>query len=206
MVSIRSVSILGANGFMGAGCGGLIASFGEARVFMIARTLEKAKKGIDEAVASVRSEIIRDQLVPLTYDESYRCLPESDWIFETVTESESVKAEMNALISAHASNSAILSTNTSGISIEKLSNTFTLDQRARYMGTHFFNPPYRMPLCELIAHGQTDPTILEEFGLYLRDVLYRRVISTTIRKMPRFVAHLWPSMSRSLFYRGLCSG
>jgi 3-hydroxyacyl-CoA dehydrogenase len=50
---------------------------------------------------------------------------------------------------AHSPN-AIFASNTSGLSITKLSEGFDADLKARFCGVHFFNPPRYMHLVEII--------------------------------------------------------
>ncbi len=45
MKEFKTVTVLGANGTMGAGSAAILAAFGNLKVYMIARTLDKAQKG-----------------------------------------------------------------------------------------------------------------------------------------------------------------
>ena len=88
MREIKTVTILGANGAMGAGSAGVIAAFGGAKVHMLARDVEKAKQGIEAAVGSVKTDTIRGRMVPGSYDADLeKAVADSDWVFELVAES-----------------------------------------------------------------------------------------------------------------------
>lgn len=179
MREIKTVTILGANGAMGAGSAGVIAAFGNAKVYMLARDLEKAKDGVEKAYNSVKAEVIRKNLIPGTYDQDLeRCVAESDWVFELVAESYEVKEPINARIAKARRPGTIVSTVSSGLSIERLAKAFDEDGQKHYYGTHFFNPPYKMILCELVTHPGNDKKLTEELGEYLDKKLGRAVVYT----------------------------
>ncbi|MCX7998645.1 MAG: 3-hydroxyacyl-CoA dehydrogenase family protein [Leptospiraceae bacterium] len=179
MRDIKVVTVVGANGSMGSGSAGIIAAFGEAKVYMLARDLEKAKKGIEDAIASVRTDTIRKRLIPGTYESDLaKAISESDWVLEAVAESYEVKEPLNHEISKHRRPGTIVSTVSSGLSVEKLSQAFDEEGQKFYYGTHFFNPPYKMILCELVTHKANDPKITKKFAQYLEEVLGRVVVYT----------------------------
>lgn len=178
MREIKTVTILGANGTMGTRCAGLIAAFGGAKVFMVSRDLSKIKNAKEKAIDSVRTEIIRDRLIPATYDDIEICISESDWVLEIVAEDYETKERVNKLISKYRKPGTIVSTGSSGLSIEKLCSVFDDDGRKHYFGTHFYNPPYKMILCELISHPESDESTENQLKTYLKNTLCRAVITT----------------------------
>ncbi|MFN3245255.1 MAG: 3-hydroxyacyl-CoA dehydrogenase NAD-binding domain-containing protein, partial [Leptonema sp. (in: bacteria)] len=124
MKEFKTVTVLGANGTMGAGSAAILAAFGNLKVYMIARTLDKAQEGIEKAVESVRSDIIRQNMIPATYDDLEKCVAESDWVFEAVAESYEAKLPINQRIAKARKPGTLVSTVSSGLSIEKLANMF----------------------------------------------------------------------------------
>lgn len=179
MKAIGTVSILGANGNMGSQCAGVIAGFGNAKVFMIARTIEKANEGISKAIDSIKSDSIQTQLIPKTYELLENCLSQSDWIFELASEEISVKQQLNRLIDRYKTPGAIVSTVSSGLSINQLSKSFDHQEQRYYFGTHFYNPPYKMLLCELITTPKSDPIVKKQLSDYLKNSLHRKVVETS---------------------------
>ncbi|EKT87864.1 3-hydroxyacyl-CoA dehydrogenase family protein [Leptospira santarosai] len=179
MREIKTVTVLGANGTMGAGSAAIVASFGKAKVHMLARDASKAKEGIEKAIASVKTDTIRPRLIPGSYDADLeRAVSESDWVFELVAESYEVKEPINKRIASARKPGTIVSTVSSGLSIERLSKVFDSDGQKHYFGTHFFNPPYKMILCELVSHKGSDKKVLKQLGEYLEKVLGRAVVYT----------------------------
>ena len=176
MKEFKTVTVLGANGTMGAGSAAILAAFGNLKVYMIARTLDKAQEGIEKAVESVRSDIIRQNMIPATYDDLEKCVAESDWVFEAVAESYEAKLPINQRIAKARKPGTLVSTVSSGLSIEKLANMFDEDGKKHYYGTHFFNPPYKLVLCELITHPANDPNYTKALAEYLEKKLVRHVV------------------------------
>ena len=55
MKIIKTVTVVGANGTMGANVSAIFASFGNATVYMVSRDLEKSKKASIKAGKSVKA-------------------------------------------------------------------------------------------------------------------------------------------------------
>ena len=177
MREIKTVTILGANGTMGAGSAAIVAGFGKAKVYMLARTLDKAKEGIKTAVDSIRAGVVEKNFIPGTYDQDLeKAVSESDWVFELVAEDYAVKEPINKRIAASRKPGTIISTVSSGLSIARLAAHFDEDGQKHYYGTHFFNPPYKLTLCELITHPKNDPAFTKDLSQYLSKTLLRQVV------------------------------
>ena len=176
MLKINTVTILGANGTIGSQCAGIIAGFGNAKIYMVARDISKAEDGINKAIDSIKSDVIKKLLIPKTYDDIEKCISESDWIFECTSEDLSIKRQLNSLIAKYKSKNSIVSTVSSGLSITDLSKSF--DENTNYFDTHFFNPPYKMLLCELISSPNSNQKIQKELFNYLKNTLHREVVIT----------------------------
>lgn len=187
MIRVNTVTILGANGNMGSLCGGLIAAFGNVKVFMVSRTMNKARIGIAKAMDSIKSDVIKNRLIPLTYSDLATCIPKSDWILEAVSEDIDIKHFLNSQISKFIKPKTIVSTTSSGLSITDLALDFDKDTQKYYFGTHFFNPPYKMLLCEVISNPNSDPKIQKRLISYLEIILLRQVIIS--KDKPAFVGN-----------------
>jgi 3-hydroxyacyl-CoA dehydrogenase len=82
-----------------------------------------------------------------------------DFVTEAVVEELDVKREVFAELSAHAPDDAILATNTSGLSITAVADA--TDDPERVVGTHWFNPPYVVPLVEVVRGEETADSVVE---------------------------------------------
>jgi len=84
---------------------------------------------------------------------------EADFIVEAVREDLIVKQKLFAEIERAARGDAILASNTSVIPITAIMGG--LENRARALGTHWWNPPYLVPLVEVIATEWTTPAVID---------------------------------------------
>lgn len=185
-MNIKTVTVLGANGAMGRNVSAIFASFGSAKVYMVCRNLDKAKKAAKQAFLSIRSESIRDRLVPVTYDELEKCISESDLVFESLSEDLEIKSQMYKKIQPFLKDDVIVATGTSGLSIKKLSEVFEKHSK-RFFGIHMFNPPYNLTLCELVVHSDDQKELSKNIKNYLSEHLKRTVVE--VKDKPSFLGN-----------------
>ena len=57
-MNIKTVTVIGVTGTMGANVAGIFASFGNAKVYCVGRDIAKVKKTIPRIVKSVRADAI----------------------------------------------------------------------------------------------------------------------------------------------------
>lgn len=176
MKEIKTVTVVGANGTMGYSVSGIFASFGNCKVYMVARKKEAADKAVLDAAGTVKADSVSGRLIAKTYEDLPDILPETDLVFESVAEDMDIKKSISEKIAKYAKEDTIVATGTSGLSIEELSKMFPENIRKHYTGTHFFNPPYQLILCEVIPTSQTDQAWLKEYEAYLKNVLRRAVV------------------------------
>ena len=112
-----------------------------------------------------------DRLILGNYDEHFDRLADVDWVIEAVVEKLEIKQQLMTRLANVVRDDAVISTNTSGLSVGAIVANQPLKFRQRFLGTHFFNPPRYLKLLELIPTDDTDPAIVERmqwFGnLYL---------------------------------------
>jgi 3-hydroxyacyl-CoA dehydrogenase len=91
-------------------------------------------------------------------------LAEADWVVEVVKEDLEIKKKVLASAAPHIAPDAVLSSNTSGLSLAQMACVLPDDLKARFLGTHFFNPPRYMKLLEVIPteHTSADTLALVE--------------------------------------------
>ncbi|HMT90444.1 MAG TPA: 3-hydroxyacyl-CoA dehydrogenase NAD-binding domain-containing protein [Dermatophilaceae bacterium] len=83
---------------------------------------------------------------------------DADFVIEAVFEEMGVKQQVFAEVEAVVSDTCILATNTSSLSITEMASKLAHPERV--VGFHFFNPVAVMPLLEIIPGGQTDAAAL----------------------------------------------
>ena len=104
------------------------------------------QKRVDQG--RMESQKMAEVLTGITPTLSYENLADADLIVEAVVEKESVKKIVLAETEDIIRENAILTSNTSTISISKLAKD--LKRPKQFCGMHFFNPVHRMPLVEVI--------------------------------------------------------
>ena len=94
-------------------------------------------------------------------EDDFQRISEADWIIEAITENLEIKAALLSRIDGVRKPGSLISSNTSGISLQQLSAGRSEDFRRHWLGTHFFNPPRYMKLLEIIPARETDPRVVE---------------------------------------------
>jgi 3-hydroxyacyl-CoA dehydrogenase len=102
-------------------------------------------------------------------------------------------------VAAVRSPEAIVSTNTSGIPLAKISEGFTEEFRRNFLGTHFFNPPRYLHLVEMIPGTGTDSGVVN----FLREFCDRRLGKGVVacKDTPNFIANRIGSFFGSTVYK-----
>jgi len=114
-------------------------------------------------------------------------LSECDWIIEAVSERLDVKHDVWKIIGSAWRPDMIVSSNTSGLSINEIVSVCGEDCRKNAMVTHFFNPPRYMKLLEIVPCRDTDPQALEAVARFCRDRLGKGVV--VAKDTPNFIAN-----------------
>lgn len=207
---IRKAAILG-SGVMGSGIAALLANIGIPVLLLdiVPSKLndDEVKKGLTLADKAVRNRIaaasiqklLKQKPAPLTVNENielieagnleddlYR-LSEVDWVIEVVVENLAIKQKVFAEVDKHRKMGSIISSNTSGISVEAMAEGRSEDFRKHFLGTHFFNPPRYLKLLEVIPTKDTDPNVLSYMKTFGENVLGKGVVEA--KDTPNFIAN-----------------
>lgn len=121
---------------------------------MIKYSLERfLKKGL-VSEAEIKETLGR---IHLTLDLK-EAVTDADLVIEVIPENIQIKKSMFKEVDKFAKESAIITSNTSSISITELASA--TDRPEKFCGMHFFNPPQLMKLIEIIRGAKTsDETI-----------------------------------------------
>jgi 3-hydroxybutyryl-CoA dehydrogenase len=162
-VSIERVFVAGA-GLMGHGIAQVHAAIGK-QVGLYEPDLARAVAGRDRIAGNLDRAVAKGRLEPGTRDATLaRIAPTddlavvgaADLVIEAVFEDLEIKTALWRELDARAPEAAILATNTSSISIDRLAQAIRPGRRGRFAGMHFFSPVPVMPLVELIRGTATD--------------------------------------------------
>jgi len=189
MVSIRSVAVLGA-GTMGAQ---IAAHFANAGVptKLLDLTDEVAREGL-KRTRSLKPDpfFTADGIRLITtggFDHDLARLGEVDWILEAVVERLDVKRSLLERVDNVRRAGTIVTSNTSGISIEAIAAGRSEDFRRHWLGTHFFNPPRYLRLLEIIPTTDTDPAVRDRVSRFADLTLGKGVVIA--KDKPGFIAN-----------------
>jgi 3-hydroxyacyl-CoA dehydrogenase len=182
-------AVLGA-GTMGAQIAAHLANIGW-QVLLLDLTHDHAKQGLERVSKLKPAPFYIPELASRielgSFETDFPRLKQADWVIEAVVEKPDIKRELWTRVQDYVAPHAVLSTNTSGLSIHEMSDACREDIKRRFLGTHFFNPPRYLKLLELIPRRETDPDILEGVARFAERVLGKRVVIA--RDTPGFIAN-----------------
>ena len=121
------------------------------------------------------------------FEEHFEWVKEAEWVIEVVVERMDIKRSVMERIEEYVSDTAIISTNTSGLPIHQISEGRSADFKRRFLGTHFFNPPRYLKLLELIPTPETDPDIIQRVAHFGRTHLGKGVV--VAKDTPNFIGN-----------------
>src|SRR5580658_9781457 len=169
MKPIRRVAVLGA-GTMGSRIASHLAN-AQIPSLLLDITIpnqkfkdQAARNGIDAALKSRPGAFFVPEGARLittgTFDDDLPKIKDCDWIIEAVTENLVIKRSLYDRLIPHRREGTIVSTNTSGIPLARISEGYPAEFREHFLGTHFFNPPRYLHLVEIIPGQDTRPDVL----------------------------------------------
>src|SRR5690625_1585167 len=208
--SIKRAAVLG-SGVMGAGIAAHLANVGIPTLMLdiVPNELtEKDKqKGYTLEDKAVRNRIaegnkkalLKQKPSPITtkksidlievgnMEDDMEKLGDVDWIIEVLVENLDVKKKVFANVDKYRKEGSIVSSNTSGISVEDMAADCSEDFQKHFLGTHFFNPPRYLKLLEVIPTKHTDDEVLKFIKKFGEDVLGKGVVEA--KDTPNFIAN-----------------
>ena len=107
----------------------------------------------------VDAEEIDAILARVAYTEDIQAIANADIVFECVVENLAVKQDLFQKLDGICGPDTILASNTSAISITEIASKST--HKNRIIGTHYWNPPYLIPLVEVIRTEQVSDSTVE---------------------------------------------
>ncbi len=142
------------------------------------KKLKPAPLGVPEDAAAIGQA---------NYEEHLEQLKDCDLIIEAIAERMDWKLDLYKKIAPFVAPHAIVASNTSGLSITKLSEALPEQIKPRFCGIHFFNPPRYMFLVELINTPTTEPRVLDDLETFVTSALGKGVVRA--HDTPNFIAN-----------------
>ncbi len=169
MIAIDKVAVLGA-GTMGRGIAQWFAQTGvqvelaDASPETSSRALENIHQSwqrlLDKGKFDSQQVAQFRQHLHLTGPEDFH--RDSDLVIEAIVEDLGIKCQVWRTLDTHFATHTIFASNTSSLSIEKMSEAVSPSRRERFLGLHFFNPPTVMKLVEVVQTPVASPDILQQ--------------------------------------------
>ncbi|MBA3771981.1 MAG: 3-hydroxyacyl-CoA dehydrogenase/enoyl-CoA hydratase family protein [Ramlibacter sp.] len=192
---VKKVAVLGA-GVMGAQIAAHLVNVRVPVVLFDLPAKEGAKNGI---VAKAIEGLKKLKPSPLgvpedavligqaNYEEHLEQLRDCDLIIEAIAERMDWKLDLYKKIAPFIAPHAIVASNTSGLSITRLSEALPEAIKPRFCGIHFFNPPRYMYLVELINTPTTGAHVLDDLETFVTSGLGKGVVRA--KDTPNFIAN-----------------
>jgi enoyl-CoA hydratase/3-hydroxyacyl-CoA dehydrogenase len=191
--SVKTITVLGA-GHMGLGIAQVIAMSGlhvnlrDPDEGVLSRNVERIRyiltRYTDKGELSKKSiEPIMERIKPFT--NLKKSVSNSQYVIETVPEQLELKKKVFKEVEKLVPADVIISTNTSALPITEIQEATTRPDRI--LGTHFFNPPQRIKLVEIVYGAKTsDETV--DFTLNLMKRIDRDPVVCR-KDIPGFLAN-----------------
>jgi len=204
MRRIKKAAVIG-SGVMGGGIAALLASTGINTLLLdivpsdlnadqkndkTARN-KIVKAGLDTLLRSSPALIMHprdaDRITIGNLEDDFNHLSGCDWIVEVVVENLKIKQELFKRIEPVRKIDAIVSSNTSGIPLNRMSEGLSRPFRQHFLGTHFFNPVRYMKLLEIIPGEDTLPEILDFMSDFGERILGKGIVWA--KDTPNFIGN-----------------
>ena len=151
---------------------------------IVTKAIEGLKKLKPSPLGAVEDASLIQQA---NYEEHMAQLKDCDLIIEAIAERMDWKLDLYKKIAPFVAPHAIVASNTSGLSITKLSEALPEEIKPRFCGIHFFNPPRYMFLVELINTPTTNAHILDDLETFVTSGLGKGVVRA--KDTPNFIAN-----------------
>ena len=188
-IKIERIAVLGA-GVMGAQLAGLFANKG-IRTSLFDISIDVSSSGRERLNTLKPPPLEKPEninlITPCCYENDMEKIEEADWIIEAVPENIDIKVSVYNKIASFIKPTAILSTNTSGITLKELIPNLPETLKDRFIITHFFNPPAYMKLLELIKTKHTSSDIYETMNGFAQNQLHKGIVPAS--DTPNFIGN-----------------
>jgi len=167
MEDIMQITVVG-SGIMGHGIAHVCAQAGyqvtmvDIKQEILQLAIEKIKAELETLARNhvITKEHIEATLRRINYTTILRDTVEStDFVIEAVKEDIDLKKQIFKELDEHCPKHTILATNTSSFRITELASA--INREDKVVGMHWWNPPYLMPLVEIIKGDKTSPETVE---------------------------------------------
>lgn len=166
-MKINKVGLVG-GGIMGAAIAQVVVSNNLSVIIheLNEQLMQKAMNRIKSAFererekGKITAEQLKERMTKLSSTTSFEGFSNMDLVIEAVPEIMDIKKQVLISLERKTSQQTIFASNTSSLSISEVASTLKNPQR--FIGLHFFNPPQRMKLVEVIPALQTSTETIKD--------------------------------------------
>jgi 3-hydroxybutyryl-CoA dehydrogenase len=190
---VKKIAIVG-GGSMGHGCAMVFAAAGYP-VGMYSRRLETLQKGLEAMRADLTflaerglgklEDVERTMARVSTTQDLAEAAADADFVLECVAEDMGLKQDTFQKLDELCKPDAILATNTSVMSPTEIAGKS--QKRDRIIGTHWWNPPFLIPLVEVVQTEETPDWVID-----VTMALHRKIGKRPVhckKDVPGFIAN-----------------
>ena len=157
-MEIKKVVVIG-SGTMGSGIAAHLCN-ANVPVTLLDLTTEISEKARDK-ILKLKPPLLLDKsqinnIQVGNIEDNFDVVKEADWVVEAVVERIDIKHNIYEKIFKDRKEGAIVSSNTSSIPIQVLSEKLTAKEKKDFCITHFFNPVRYMGLLEIVKNENND--------------------------------------------------
>lgn len=156
---MKKIGIIG-SGTMGIGIAQVAASQGctvylyDTNIQQMEKSLSNLKKTLEKLESKGKIFSCEEVFQRVEMCHSIEQLKDTELVIEAIVENKDIKTKVFSELENYVSDTCVIASNTSSISITSLSAE--LQKPERFIGIHFFNPAPLMPLVEVISGLLTD--------------------------------------------------
>ena len=160
------IAVIGA-GLMGHGIAQLLAAHGHpVHLYDVAPAALDKARGEIAGICDLLGQEPGDVLQRVTFgNDLASAVADADVVFEAAPEKPALKQAIFADLDTHCRADAILASNTSVIPIGRIAEP--VRDKGRVLGTHFWNPPYLVPLVEVVETTNTRADVADRMTAIL---------------------------------------
>lgn len=166
--NIRNITVFGP-GMMGSGIAQVFAGCEDLKVTIFIREkveyecMDKIKGNLEalKEKGIIRQAEIDNLLGRITLTEDMEAAAkDADFVIECIPENMQLKQNLFARLESICRQDTIFATNTSVMSITEISEK--CKDKSRIVGCHFWNPPYLIPLVEVVKSDYTTEEVMDK--------------------------------------------
>lgn len=201
--SVKKGAVLGA-GVMGGGIAWLFAQSNQAPL-MKDITPAALELGLKQASQNFSGALKKRRMTEDEFNRKMRSIEPTlnfegfkaaDLVVEAVVENMDLKKKVFAELEEYVRPDALLTSNTSSLSVEEMSKA--LRKPERFAGLHFFNPVNKMPLVEIITHERVSKDTIDTLVKWTLDAKKTPIV---VKDGPGFLVNriLAPYLNEAAF-------